>query len=37
MSNSLRPLPPGKLVWARTGGDGPEVLQVLDDESGGQS
>ena len=31
------PLPPGKLVWARTGGDGSEILQVLDGESGGQS
>ncbi|MYF41616.1 MAG: choice-of-anchor B family protein [Rhodothermaceae bacterium] len=30
------PPPPGKLVWARTGGDGPEILQVLDGESGGQ-
>jgi choice-of-anchor B domain-containing protein len=30
------PPPPGKLVWARTGEDGPEVLQVLDGESGGQ-
>ncbi|MYJ57117.1 MAG: hypothetical protein F4096_11920, partial [Rhodothermaceae bacterium] len=30
------PSPPGKLVWARTGGDGPEILQVIDDESGGQ-
>ena len=30
------PPPPGKLVWARTGGDGPEIVQVLDGESGGQ-
>ena len=30
------PPPPGKLVWARTGEDGPEILQVLDGESGGQ-
>ncbi len=30
------PPPPGKLVWAHTGEDGPEILQVLDGESGGQ-
>lgn len=30
------PPPPGKLVWARTGEEGPEILQVLDGESGGQ-
>ncbi|MXY08431.1 MAG: choice-of-anchor B family protein, partial [Rhodothermaceae bacterium] len=30
------PPPPGKLVWARTGGGGSEILQVLDGESGGQ-
>ena len=34
---STAPLPPGKLVWARTGGDGSEILQVFDGESGGQS
>ncbi len=30
------PPPPGKLVWARTGEEGPEILQVVDGESGGQ-
>ena len=34
---STAPLPPGKLVWARTGGDGSEILQVFDGESDGQS
>lgn len=30
------PPPPGKLVWASTGEEGPEILQVLDGESGGE-
>ena len=30
------PPPSGKLVWASIGEEGPEILQVLDGESGGQ-